>query len=140
MAWISDYSVYGQVNNVGPGLKLAVGLRPSFKSIRAMWMTALLPFYENPVDTTGVAICHLGPSFKVMLSVATNMITLKLKGLLSSAPPAGSSLMLDADENRGRNWWKDKYEFKKFREPGEDAAATSAIPAADQDLTSEIEI
>lgn len=58
-----------EVDNRGPGLKLAIGLRPSIKGVRAMWLTALVPFFESPKDTTGLALCHLGPSAKIFMDL-----------------------------------------------------------------------
>lgn len=128
--------MHGQVNNVGPGLKLAIGLRPSIKAVKAMWMTALLPFYESPVDTTGLALCHLGPSLKIMLYTSAKFFKLKLNGLLASSVPSSASF-LDADAQRGQSWWSDKYDHKfKYGQKSREDAPTAAI---DQDLTSEID-
>lgn len=124
---------------MGPGLKLAIGLRPSIKAVKAMWMTALLPFYESPVDTTGLALCHLGPSFKIMLDTSVKFFKLKMNGLLTSSAPAAASF-LDADAQRGQSWWSEKYDHRfKYGQQSRKDAATDAAPAIDQDLTSEID-
>ena len=93
------------MTNVGPGLKLAIGLRPSKKALLAMFMTALLPFYESPADTTGVALCHLSPALSMFVKIMSKFAMLRVNGLLSKSSPTAASID-DADAHRIRFWWK----------------------------------
>lgn len=126
---------------MGPGLKLAIGLRPSRKAIFGMWMTALFPFYESPADTTGLALCHIGPSFKIVFDTVIKLFKLRVHSLLTSSTLAATSL-LDADAHRARVWWSEKHvnQSLKSRSTEEDAETTDAIPAVGQDLTSKIDV
>ena len=140
---MSDYFAHGQVTNVGPGLKLAIGLRPSKKALLAMLMTALLPFYESPVDTTGVALCNLSPAVSMFLKTVFKLVKLRVNGLLSKSATGAAASLSDADANRARSWWSEKYfnQSLKSRNSEEDADGIDATPGVGQgDLPSKSDL
>jgi len=89
------------VKNVGPGLKLAVGLRPSISGVKGMMKTALLPFFEHRTGTTAQSINHMGPAVKILLDTLKTRVTSRWDAVFSN-----DAHDLDvADRERGRNWW-----------------------------------
>jgi hypothetical protein len=94
-----------------------------------MWMTALLPFYESPRGTTGLALCHLGPSFKIMFDLAVKKIKLRIDSFVS-----GKAVVLDdeqMDRDRGKDWWVKSYNAKNKGAP--------PAAAVETDLTADLE-
>ena len=107
-----------------------------------MLMTALLPFYESPVDTTGVALCNLTPAFSMFFRTVFKLVKLKVNGLLSKSATAAVSLS-DADAHRARTWWSEKYfnQSLKSTNSEEDADSIDATPAVGQnDLPSKSDL
>lgn len=114
-----------EVDNVGPGPKLAVGLRPSLSATAEMWKTAVIPFYEYPRSTTGVAMCHLGPSVGIIFDniwtrVKTNVV-MKVYGLTEAE---AKSSFEEIDRGRGRDWWVKNIKSKEFQEATKGNVAT----------------
>jgi len=91
------------VKNVGPGLKLAVGLRPSISGVKGMMKTALLPFFEHRAGTTAQSINHMGPAVKILIDT----FAVQIKGrVLSLFGDSEVGALTETDNERGRNWWK----------------------------------
>ena len=76
-----------EVENVGKGFNLGFGLRPSFNQLKQMLLTALVPFYESPPGTTGVALGHMGQALATIKRGFINKIKTagSLKGGLSTS-------------------------------------------------------
>jgi hypothetical protein len=104
-----------EVDNVGDGIKLAIGLRPSVSGTLEMWKTALIPFYESPKSTTGLALCHLGPSFKIVADNIYNRLRMKYATVLLGQSEEEARLSFEEyDRSRGRDWWiKSAYTNRK---------------------------
>jgi hypothetical protein len=104
-----------EVDNVGDGSKLAIGLRPSVSGTIEMWKTAFIPFYESPPSTTGLALCHLGPSFKIVADNLYNRMRMKYAtAVLGHSEEEARLSFEEYDRNRGRDWWiKSGYNNRK---------------------------
>lgn len=105
-----------EVDNVGEGLKLAVGLRPGISGTIEMWKTALIPFYENPKSTTALALMHLGPSVKIVADNIYNRLRLKYAMVVHGQTEAEAKADFESiDRARGRDWWvKSAYKNKEL--------------------------
>lgn len=103
-----------EVDNVGEGMKLAVGLRPSISGTVEMWKTAFIPFYENPKSTTALAMMHLGPSFSIVAGNIYGKLRLKYAMLVDGKTEAEAKADFEVlDRERGRDWWvKSAYKNK----------------------------
>ena len=118
-----------EVDNVGPGPKLAVGLRPSLSATAEMWKTALIPFYEYPKSTTGLAICHIGPSVKIIAENLLSKVRAQYYTRVYGMSEAEAKASFDElDRARGRMWWvKSAYQDKNFVESIGKLAATDEV-------------
>lgn len=107
-----------EVDNYGPGLKLAIGLRPSIQAVQHMWKTALLPFYENPKGTTGLALCHLGPSLKLIADLTAAKFSAKWKAAFGETDPLQANdveVFQSEKDGRGTDWWV-KSSSKRYKQ------------------------
>lgn len=105
-----------EVDNVGDGLKLAVGLRPGLSGTLEMWKTALIPFYENPKSTTALALMHVGPSVKIVADNIYSRLRLKYAMVVGGKSEADAKADFEIiDRERGRDWWvKSAYKNKEL--------------------------
>ena len=98
-----------EVDNQGPGLKFAIGLRPSLLGLREMMKTAFIPFYENPAHTTGLAMAHVGPAGKIILNTLTAKIQKRINDLIYGPEPedaSGLTFFEQVDRKRANSWWQ----------------------------------
>lgn len=98
-----------EVDNHGPGLKFAIGLRPSLLGLREMMKTAFIPFYENPAHTTGLAMAHVGPAGKIILNTLAAKVQKRIHDLIYGPEPedeSGLTFFEKVDRQRANSWWQ----------------------------------
>lgn len=95
-----------EVDNVGEGLNLAIGLRPSISATIKMWMTALVPFYEHTPGTTGLSLCHLVPSIRLVTeNIYKRLYIVYATRFQGLSEDEAREAYEEYDRNRSKEWW-----------------------------------